>query len=281
MEVAMIRNYKMLDFPGLKHGITTRVGGVSKGDYVSMNTGIFGSDVREDVLKNISIAADRVGITASSIFMTHQTHSDRIFVIDESTELTSLDVYDQAKISERAYQLYAIEDHDAMVTNRTDIALMTFHADCVPIIVYDPIQHVVAAIHSGWLGTSKMILSKTLDLMHMRFGSLMSEVKVVIGQSASVCCYEVQRNVYEAFEAILVPEEMQVIFHAKADNLWHLDLKEANRLLAKKSGVLQGNIEIDSGCTVCAPSLFHSHRGAKGGNRGMMSILVQLENKTL
>jgi YfiH family protein len=275
----MYISFEIINNEKVRHGITTRIGGVSGGDFYSMNTGIFGLDNRMDVLKNMEIVFDQIGIDAPIVVMTNQVHSADVMVLDSKSDF---DIFDKVDLPEGVLPgkaLYVVQAHDAMVTNRTDVALMTFHADCVPVLAWDPIKRVVAAVHSGWKGTSLGILSRVLEIMAGTFGSDVANIKLGIGQAAGKCCYEVGIDVIEAMRKQFDSREMELIAESSGGATFKIDLKEANRLLALRAGVLEKNIEINWDCTICQADLYHSHRAAKGGNRGMMSGIIQLTNK--
>lgn len=146
---------------------------------------------------------------------------------------------------------------DAVITNQCGVLVTVRTADCVPILLHDPIQHVVAAIHSGWRGSVAGIVPKTLVRMQQRFGSQPDSIRVAIGPSAGSCCYEVDDAVLKPLHAYpfwksVVRETVQG--HAL------LDLREFVRRQTHAAGVPEQNIWTVRHCTICRPDLFFSYR---------------------
>jgi len=135
---------------------------------------------------------------------------------------------------------------DALITSLAGFVLSVRTADCVPILIADPANHAVAAVHAGWRGTVSGILSKALEAMANRFGTAPQEALVAIGPAIGPCCYE-------------VGPEVAVQFGHPAENT-HVDLIEANRQQALSSGVSVRHITVLGRCTLCEATLFHSYR---------------------
>ncbi len=261
--------FEILKQHPLRHGLTTRLGGVSKGNYGLMNTGFFGGDHFNDVCENVAIAISTLEMDAKIIVLTQQVHGTDILTIDDDTDFTLFSKVDVRGTALEAYDVFRAPACDGLRTKRDDLILMIYYADCVPILVYDAMEHEAIAIHSGWKGTAKAIVSA--------IGSPSPEALYAgIGQSAGVCCYEVDEHVYKMFEKQFSPEQMEVIFTQNRPGHYMLDLKGANALLLKTAGVKEEHIEVSSHCTICQAELFHSHRRSGGEPRGSMSGFIQL-----
>jgi YfiH family protein len=146
------------------------------------------------------------------------------------------------------------------------VALVITIADCVPILLFDPIQKAIGAVHAGWRGTANAIVKRALYMMQEEFKTDPELVLVFIGPSAGVCCYEVSEEVAVNFENKIVPYNTGKIF---------IDLKKENASQLKQLGVVAGNIEISTHCTICEKHLFHSYR-RDGKNAGRMMAVICL-----
>jgi hypothetical protein len=261
------------------HGITTRQGGVSEGVFGSMNTSFFGIDDKMAVFENIKRSLEAIGSTAKTIVATQQVHSNTILVIDEHTNFSEFKKIDVSESALIGYDLYVSPETDGLITNRNDVVLMTFYADCVPLLLHDPVTGCVGSIHSGWRGTANLIGQEAVSIFQ-RLGSVLMNIQVGIGHCAGVCCYEVDRPVIESFQTHFSEQEMSAFLVPKENEKAMLDLKIANATLFKRCGIDASNIEINQDCTICDAALYHSHRRT-GYPRGSMSAFIQLNKKVV
>jgi len=148
---------------------------------------------------------------------------------------------------------------DAVVTRRNDLFIGVRTADCVPILLYDKKNGVVAAVHAGWRGTAKNILSNVLKIMRDEFSSRGDNILVAIGPSISSCCYEVGVEVIEEVRAA----SGQGGYYFMKDGSWYIDLAAANRIQAAAFNVPDENIWVSQECTSCLPHRFYSYRRSK------------------
>ncbi|WP_175438409.1 peptidoglycan editing factor PgeF [Fusibacter sp. 3D3] len=271
----MIRFKQLKGYP-LSLGITDRTGGVSQGVYGGMNTNFYNETQFETACKDVKIAIEDLGLTGKIIIATRQTHSNHILKIDENTDFESLEQIEVKGTALSEYKLYSSPDTDALMTQRKDVILMTFYADCVPLYIYDPINEAIAIIHSGWRGTSNKIADDVIKEMKYHYQSEAKNFLAGIGQSAGKCCYEVDEPVKILFKAYFSEREMMHFFESKGSGKYFIDLKKANELIFLENGLQSDRIEINPACTICESDLYHSHRKANGGKRGSMSQLCQL-----
>lgn len=257
------------------HGITTRLGGVSDGVFGSMNTSFFGIDDKLAVFENIKRSLDAIGSDAKTIVATQQVHSNKILVINDLTTFSELRKIDVSGSSLDGYELFVSTETDGLITSRRDIVLMTFYADCVPLIFHDPETGYIGTVHSGWRGTANMIGGDAIAIFQA-LGSAPKNIQIGIGHCAGVCCYEVDAPVIEAFRKHFTVQETKAFVVPKENGKYMLDLKTANKILFKKNGVLEAHIEINQDCTICDAHLYHSHRRT-GYPRGTMSAFIQLK----
>jgi len=149
---------------------------------------------------------------------------------------------------------------DAAVSDRRGLLLGLKVADCVPVLLYDPIRRVVGAVHAGWRGTAQGILKNTIGKMAEAFGSDPGDILVAIGPAIRWCCYEVGRDVLDAVRKATGEGE----YHMERDGRLCLDLQSANKYQALSVKIQGGNISIAEECTCCRPERFYSYRHAKG-----------------
>ena len=154
---------------------------------------------------------------------------------------------------------------DALMTNQSGVLLTIRTADCVPVLVHDPLRRVVAAVHAGWRGTVAGVVPKTLSLMRQRFGSEPASLQIGIGPSVGPCCYEVAPDVAEPFRRAYGED---VVIDGRLD-LW----TSAERAL-REAGC--DEVERTDLCTFCHPELFFSHRRDRGltGRQGIVAYIT-------
>lgn len=245
------------------HAFSTRLGGVSKGDFAELNLGFHTRDRKDNVIKNRQRICNELGIDYRKIVAGEQVHSDNIEVVTG---------VDQGKGSIE-YQ-DSISKTDALITNQRDVVLTSYYADCVPIIMLDPVKEVVALAHGGWKGTVKKIGQKTVLKMKEEFGSQPEDILVGIGPSIGSCCYEVDNYVIKPLSQSVDYWEELVI--KTGDNSWKLDLGQTNSRPLQDIGVLKENIVISEICTACNTDKFYSYR-AESGTTGRMASLIKLK----
>lgn len=245
---------------GVTAVFTTRMGGVSKGQYSSMNMSTTNGDDFISVKKNYEIICEAVNINPKNLVLSKQTHTDNIRTVNE-------DDCGKGIFSERDY-----DDVDGLITNVSGIALVTQYADCTPLLFYDPIKKVIANVHSGWRGTVKQIGAKAVNRMVSEFGCQKENIVAAIGPCIGKCCYEVDDPVYNEFEKI-TDLDNDKIFSSKDNGKYMLDLGEANRQILINAGIKAENIDVTDLCTHCHSEYFHSHR-ATGGKRGNLAAII-------
>ena len=254
-------------FDGLICGFSTRLGGVSRGCFASMNLGFARGDSEENVMENYRSLCKNLGIVPERLVFTDQVHN---------TVVRRASAADCGKgmIYQRDYS--GVDGH---ITNEPNVPLLVFGADCVPIFLYDQAEHAIGAVHAGWKGTAGKIAAAAVRRMEESFGSRANNIVAVIGPSIGPECYEVGREVADVFcQAFYNTEKIVQKKQESADNeseKYMLDLWEANRHVLMEAGVLSENIFISGLCTMCRQDLFFSHR-ATNGKRGSMAGFIML-----
>jgi YfiH family protein len=160
---------------------------------------------------------------------------------------------------------------DALVTDQPGIMVAVRTADCVPILIHDSKRRVVAAVHAGWRGAVAGIVPKTLALLEARFGSCLEHVRISIGPSAGVCCYEVDEPVLDRL-CREFPDWNKVVRTGR-DGKVHLDLKTLVKEQARALGATPKSITTVNLCTICHEDLFYSYRREKKVNGTMISAI--------
>ncbi len=244
----------------VRHTFSTRLGGVSKGQYSAMNMSFNSGDTRENVEKNYEILCGAVGIKTENLVLSKQTHTNNVRIVIAEDKGTG-------------FSKPSFEDVDGLITNERNVALVTQYADCTPLLFCDPVQGVIATSHAGWRGTVKLIGKVTVEKMVSDFGCRRENIIAAIGPCIGPCCYEVDDPVYSAFLPLRL--ELDRIFTPKNEGHYMLDLREANKQILLKSGIREENLDIADICTCCNCNELHSHR-ATNGKRGNLAAIIEL-----
>jgi YfiH family protein len=264
--------------PWLVHGFSTRLGGVSKLDGKRvLNLGFTEWDARENVKENRRRLQAAVGARDLKLVSLLQFHSDAVLQFETAP-------------TEPARG-------DASVTKNAGLLLAVQTADCVPILLVDPKNRAVAAVHAGWRGTLARIVEKTIGRMQMQFGSKAADLLAAIGPAIGGCCYEVGTEVAAAFSGQFAdaaeffdelrtgdePNPLQWMNmmppgHQPPPKKVLLDLRKANRAQLEAAGVPPRNIFASDLCTGCRRDLLFSYR-KEGAESGRMMAVVGIRTK--
>lgn len=247
--------------PFVRHGFSTRLGGVSKGICASMNLSFSRGDDEMAVKENFRRMCSAMGVEAENVVISAQTHTTNVRII-------TADDRGRGITRPREYT-----DVDGMITNEPEVVLCTQYADCVPLFFVDPVKRVVATSHAGWRGTAGGIGRVTVERMSAAFGCDPGDILVGIGPSIGQCCFEVDTPVYEAFCNSTDFDEDCVIHRGGGKH--HIDLWAVNRRGLLSSGVKAENITVTDLCTRCHPDVLWSHR-ATGGQRGSLAAFIAI-----
>ena len=252
-------SFPLLEDTGIvKHGFSTRLGGVSKGHCKSMNISTTRGDEPEAIEENRRRIARAIGVDPQDFTYTHQTHTTNVAVVEEK---------------DRGGRF---PETDGMVTNVPDICLVTFYADCVPLFFVDPVHRAIGLSHSGWRGTAGRMGAVTLRLMQKQYGTDPAQVFAAIGPSICQDCYEVSEDVIEEFRESFAEEYWNELFYVKENGKYQLDLWKANEVVLRESGILREHLEATALCTCCNPDVLFSHR-ASCGKRGNLAAFLMLQ----
>lgn len=155
----------------------------------------------------------------------------------------------------------SLPEIDGVVTDRLALPLLSIHADCPPLLFYDPVRKVAATVHSGWRGTVKKIGAVAVRTMQQYFESKPSDILAGIGPSIGPCCYEVDEPVISEVQQAFGAESEKLLIQSKTDaSKSYFDLWEANRQLLVEVGLQPDHIENSEICTRCHADTFFSYR---------------------
>ncbi len=255
-------SYEALHY--IRHMFTTREGGVSKDIYESLNLSFTRGDDETAVLENYRRVAQALGTSIDHIVTSDQTHTTNVRPVGKE---------DLGKGITRPRDY---KDVDGMITDQPGVLLATFYADCVPLYFVDPVHKAIGLSHSGWRGTVGRMGQATVEAMERSFGSQPKDLLCAIGPSICQDCYEVSRDVAEAF-IFAFPTHEKEILQAGALGKYQLDLWKANEIVLTEAGVLKEHIDLAGLCTCCNSSILFSHRASKGkrGNLGAFLMLTE------
>ncbi len=272
VSILKFRNFDR--FSGINHGIFMREGGISPAPYKSLNVGLGVGDDEGNVLGNRSIISK--SMEKKDILFVHQVHGARILifnrengivkVVDKTVNLKrgncetkenhnfSFDINDEKKII-----------GDALITNKKDFFLGVQVADCQAVLLYDPVQKVVANVHVGWRGSVANLLKYTVSVMEEYFSCFPVDMVAGICPSLGPCCAEFVRY----------KEEIPRRFWKYKDDRDHFDFWSISRDQLSDSGIRNENISISRICTKCNTNLFYSYRKEK--TTGRFAAVIGLE----
>lgn len=240
------------------HAFTTRYGGVSEGIFATLNLGLNLGDARDNLIVNYAIIRSALSVTPGGFACSNQTHGSFIRVV------TRADCGEPPVPPEC--------EADGLITREAGIALTIFTADCVPILLHDPVRGAVGAVHAGWRGTASNIAGEAILKMTREFGCSPPDIRAAIGPCISKCCYETGSDVADALRAVLKSTADSCIVPRAGKYM--LDLKEANRLLLVNAGLR--DIATSEECTSCQNDKYWSHRRTDG-NRGSQAAVITLD----
>lgn len=237
-------------FPELVHGFTTRYGGVSTGDYASLNLNFNRPDPASNVIKNYQIFSEKIGVPLENMVLSHQVHDKNVLHVDRRHGGMGL-------IHERAYK-----DIDGLITDEADLMLVTYYADCVPVYFYDPVNKVIALSHSGWKGTLLNIGVETLKMLIETYSCHPENIHVAFGPHIKACCFEVGNDVADTFSSTFTWANDFII--QRLDGKRIIDLEGIIIRNLMDFGILKEKISGCRICTKCNKDVFFSHRGNNG-----------------
>ena len=258
-----------LTFKGLKkysyinHAFSTRIGGVSKNEFKSMNLSLCCGDSEECVTENYRLFCKALNFDMNKLVRGNQIHGTDIIKITEET------------LNEKGFKELIFDPCDGFVTNVPGVVLTSFHADCPAIFMIDTKNKAIGLAHAGWRGTVEKISQKLLNTLTYEYGSSESDIVCAIGPGIGKCCFECSKTILPEFEKLNI-DNFYINSHENDEKIY-IDILEVNRKLLIKSGLKEENIFVSDVCSSCNKDLLFSHRatkGHRGNNASFMSIVV-------
>ncbi len=239
----------------ISHGIFQRHGGCSPEPWSSLNLSTTVGDSRENVIENRTRIMRALGFPDDDFFDVWQIHSAKVVVVDRPRPREQ--TYIQA---------------DAIITNTPGVVLLMRYADCVPVLLFDPVNCVIGLAHAGWMGTVQKIARVAAEKMHESFGTNPQEIQAFIGPSISSERYPVGLDVINRVKDAF-PNDWQALVTLKNEQ-YHLDLWQSNEQALREAGVV--NITQANICTASNANDWFSHRTEKG-KTGRFGILLAID----
>ena len=251
------REFEKLGF--VNHAFSTRLGGVSTGEFNSMNMSFGRGDTDENVHENYRRLCEAIGTDYNDLVASAQDH--KTFVRRVTKDDRGIGIYRPRDM----------ESVDGLITNEKGVALVTYFADCTPVLLADTKNHAIGSCHAGWRGTVGKIAGITVRRMCEEFGTDPADIKAAIGPAISKCCYEVDEPV--ARRVMELGLDTGKIVFPKDNGKYVIDLLETNKQILMSAGVKESNITVSDVCTRCNHDLIWSHRATNGRRGGMCAII--------
>ena len=250
-----------------KHAFTTRCGGVSNKPYSSLNLSFSVSDKIKNVIENRKRVFNALGMNYKSVVSAKQVHKDNITIINKEDKGRGALNYGKS-----------ISGSDALITNIPNLPLLMCYADCVPVLILDPVKKAIGLVHAGRNGTLLKISLKTLLKMKETFGTQPNSCLAVIFPSIGPCCYHFTNR--EIIADWLTQENItNKVVRIQEKNNWQIDLKKANNIQLIYGGIKSQNIFTSTECTADNSDIYFSHHRDKGKTGRMAAIFMLKDNK--
>jgi len=248
----VLYRFEALDRDGVAHAILTRRGGVSQGPFATLNLGHTVGDDLAAVEENHRRVFAVLNLQREQVVSPYQVHSANVRWVSQAHAGTVQPAT------------------DGLITATPGLALLFRFADCVPLLLFDPVRRAVGLVHAGWRGAARGVVSAAVAAFVQRFGSHPDDLWAGIGPSIGPCCYRVGPDVASAV-ARACPPDADIVH--RRDGALYLDLPGAVRAQLRAAGVEQ--VETSGLCTACSTEEWFSHR-AENGRTGRFGVVVML-----
>lgn len=257
-------HWPVLETLGVQAAVTTRFGGVSTGPYDSLNLALHVGDDPAAVAENRRRAAAAIGVGLGDLVLGEQVHGRAATVVDDDSKgRGTLDPGDAVPLT------------DALVTTSSTAVLVTLVADCVPVVLFDPVARVLATAHAGWRGTAAGVLTAALDAMET-LGARPASTVAGIGPAASPHTYQVGEEVRAAFERCFGERALdERLLVPVAPGRWLADLPRANRVALLDAGVPPASVHLTATPTGPAGPFFSDRATRPCGRFGLLARILQ------
>lgn len=248
----------LLSAAGVKHGFTTRRGGVSGGSFDSLNLGWNRPEPKENIRENYRRLAAAAGFPYESMVLVNYCHGGAVERVD-------------AKDLGKGFGKGQLPSCDGIITDTPGVTLVTLHADCLPVFLYDPVNRACAMVHAGWKGASLRVGGNAVKKMMKELGCESRNILAAIGPSICQDCFEVDAPVMEIFKREF-PEVDCITFDGTK---YHIDLWKVMAAQLMERGILGEHIEVSDECTFEHPEDYFSYRRDKR-ETGAMAGFIRL-----
>jgi YfiH family protein len=246
--------------PYLRHGFSTRHGGVGAPPEVALNLSYSDREVPERVSENRRRLLAALNLQGVDLATVAQIHSDRVHIIEDGTR-----------------QWNCRTPGDALATRLAGVAIAVQVADCLPVLIADPETGAIAVVHAGWRGILLRILAKTVERMIRAFGSDPGCLMVALGPGIRSCCMEVGREVASSYEEEYPGGNVCTPIPSRPGKRL-LDLRRALDIQGHAVGISARNFYDLGACTRCNTDEFFSYRGERDGFGRMMAVIARVES---
>lgn len=240
--------------PRIRHGFSTRHGGIAGLEEHSLNLSDAAWDSPERVRENQRRFLSAVRLEDASLITLNQVHSNRVHVVKNGCGP------------------WPPVEGDALITQAENVALAVKIGDCLPILIVDPVHAAVAAVHSGWRGTLSGILPHAIREMQSTFDSHPGELQVAVGPGIRSCCFEVGAEVVSKFDEEFPGAHLNMPMEPRLGK-FHLDLIQALAIQLDHAGVPRENCHDLGACTCCNTKEFFSYRAEGAASGRMMAVI--------
>ena len=294
-EICYLQFAHFNQFPELAHGAFTRRGGYSTEPAWGLNASFLDKHP-EHVLRNRLSALRALDVADYPCATVWQIHSATVATMEPQT-------WDDWR-TDWGHRSYRVDNQelvwtakprrkaDAIITDQRNVTIALAFADCVPILFYDSVRHIIGMAHAGWRGAARGIVLATVEAMQTQFGCQPQDISAGIAPSISSCCYEITPQVQALFLGRAQFDDMPtderyrgfvresvaittVYDTDKGRDSLRLDLWQTNRNQLLMAGLLPEHIELPGLCTGCNTHLFYSHR-KENGNTGRFPVLLAM-----
>lgn len=259
-------NYKIIDFKNKRFIVVPKLQELGlKHCFTSSDMNLrYGCDNKENgKVEDFNIISDFLGLLPKRIFFSKQEHTNNFTIIDR----INLDDLGQDFTLGRI-----IADNDGFISNLKDICFVSRHADCTPIILFDPVNKVHGNLHSGWKGSLQEISKLAIEAMIENYNSDPKDILAVLGPSISFEDFEVEKDVVDLF--LNTFSDIDTYIYQKNDVKYHIDLNAINIKILLESGLEASNI-LNIDLTTMSDPLFHSYR-RDGDKFKLMGLITAL-----
>ena len=224
-------------------------------------------DEYELAINSYKNLCDSIGSNYIKTVKTNQNHTDTIKIANK-----------KIKEDEPDFNLEEYKETDGLVTNKKNLILSTTNADCILLLLFDPIKKVIANVHSGWRGTLQRISTKAIEKMEKEYNCNPKDIICCICPSIRKCHFEVEKEVKDMFEEEFknIIEKNNIITETISSKKWTIDTVLINQIILEEKGLKKENIIDSKLCSVCNSNLVHSYRVEKE-EYGLETAIIELK----